>query len=51
VPEIRRRVEMPVDGQYRTGNGLWRLYDKMALKQPGMAYLGDEDLRFIDGIR
>ena len=42
---------MSVNGQHRTGNGLRRLHDEMALKQSRMAYLWNEDLGFIEGIR
>jgi hypothetical protein len=48
-PEFWSRVEMPVDNQRRTGNGLRRLHDKMTLKNSRMAHLGNEVLRFVEG--
>jgi hypothetical protein len=42
---------MPVDYQHRTGNGLGRLHDKMALEKSRMPDLGNKVLRFVDGSR
>jgi hypothetical protein len=50
-PEICSGIEMPLDYQHRTGNGLRRLHDKMILKNSGMSNLGNEILCFVEARR